>query len=77
MVLERERSSSALRRRKLFLFRFYTTPVEFYTEEFLWGFLPCGFPKENLCVLVFLCFCACSFNDILVANCFKISSKQL
>ena len=29
---------------------FYTVLVEFYIEEFLWGFLPCGFPKENLCV---------------------------
>ena len=57
---------------------FYTALVEFYTEEFLQGFLPCGFPKENICVLLFLCFFACfSFSDILVANCFNISSKQL
>ena len=57
---------------------FYTALVEFYTEEVLRGFFPCGFPKENICVLVFLCFCAyCSFNDILVANCFKISSNHI
>ena len=57
--------------------KFYTVLVEFYTEEFLRGFLPCGFPKENLCVLMLLCFCACcSFSDLLVTICFKISSKQ-
>ena len=56
---------------------FYTALVEFYTEEFLWGFLPCGFPEENLCVLLLLCFCACySSSDILVYNCLKISYKQ-
>ena len=56
---------------------FYTALVEFYTEEVLRGFLPRGFPKENICVLVFLCFCACcSFSDLLVTNCFKISSKE-
>ena len=56
---------------------FYITLVEFYTEEVLWGFLPCGFLEENICVLVFLCFCACfCFGDILLTNCFKISSKQ-
>ena len=33
------------------LLGFYTVLVEFYTEEVLWGFLPCGFPEENLCVL--------------------------
>ena len=30
---------------------FYIVLVEFYTEEVLRSFLPCGFPKENLCVL--------------------------
>ena len=35
---------------------FYTALVEFYTKEVLWGFLPCGFPEENLSVLMFLCF---------------------
>ena len=30
---------------------FYTSLVEFYTEEVLWGLPPCGFPKENICVL--------------------------
>ena len=54
---------------------FYTVLVEFYNDEVLRGFLPCGFPKENIRVLMF---CACFyFSDILVANCFKISSKQL
>ena len=33
---------------------FYTALVEFYIEEVLRGFLPCGFPEENLCVLMFL-----------------------
>ena len=33
------------------LSRFYIALVEFYTEEVLRGFLPCGFPEENLCVL--------------------------
>ena len=59
------------------MFGFYTALVEFYTEEVLRGFLLCGFPEENLCVPAFLCFCAyCSFSDLLVDNCFKISSKQ-
>ena len=30
---------------------FYIVLVEFYTEDVLWGFLPYGFPKENICVL--------------------------
>ena len=30
---------------------FYNVQVEFYTEKVLCGFLPCGFPKENICVL--------------------------
>ena len=54
MFLARERSDSAPERRKLFS-EFYTALVEFYIEEVLRGFLPCGFPEENLCVLVFLC----------------------
>ena len=42
--------------------KFYTVLVEFYIEEVLRGFLPCGFPEENLCVL--LCFCIfLSFSD--------------
>ena len=52
LVLAREVSSGAPRRRKQFLSIFYTTLVEFYTEEVLEGFLPSDFPKENLCVLV-------------------------
>ena len=60
------------------MYGFYTTLVEFYTEEFLRGFLPFGFLEENLCVLVFFCFCACcSFSDLLVIICFKISSKEI
>ena len=50
--------------------------VEFYTEEFLWGFLHCGFPKENLCVL-----CVIVLVVLLVILRVKkkinISSKQL
>ena len=77
MFLARQRSGSAPERRKL-LSESYTALVEFYAKEVLRGFLPCGFPEENICVLVFLCFCACySFSDLLVANCFKISSKKL
>ena len=30
---------------------FYTALLEFYTEEVFQGFLSCGFPEENLCVL--------------------------
>ena len=49
-------------RKEKYLSRFYTTLVEFYTEEVLRGFLPCGFSKEKLCVL--LCCCTCiSFSD--------------
>ena len=47
------------------LLGFYTILVEFYTEEVLWGFLPYGFPEENICVL--LCCCTClSFSDPLL-----------
>ena len=64
-------------RREQLFFGFYTALVEFYTKEVLQGFLPHGFPEENICVLVFLCFCAFfSFSDLLVTNCFKISSKK-
>ena len=34
--------------------KFYTVLVEFYTEDVLHGFLPCGFLEENICVI--LCF---------------------
>ena len=38
---------------KLFLLLgFYTILVEFYIEEVLRGFLPYGFPEENICVYV-------------------------
>ena len=77
VVLAREKRISALAIREKLLSGFYTALVEFYTEEVLWGFLPCGFLEENICVLVLLCFCACcSFSDLLVTNCFKISSKK-
>ena len=39
--------------------------VEFYAEEFLRGFLPCGFPEENICVL-FCGFACLSFSDPLL-----------
>ena len=78
VVLERERRISALERREKQLSGFYIALVECYTEEVLRGFSPCGFLEENLCVLVLLCFCAfCSFRDLLVTICFKISSKQI
>ena len=41
-------------RREKQLFGFYIAIVEFYNEEVLRGFLPCGFPEENLCVLVLI-----------------------
>ena len=47
------------------LLAFYSVLVEFYIEEVLQGFLPCGFSKENICVL--LCCCTClSFSDPLL-----------
>ena len=45
----RERRKGALERGEVVL-GFYTVLVEFYIEEVLQGFLPCGFPEENLCV---------------------------
>ena len=57
---------------------FYTTLVEFYTEEVVWGFIPYGFLEENLYVPVFMCLCACCYlGDILVTICFKVSSKHI
>ena len=44
---------------------FYTALVDFYTKEVLWGFLPYGFPKENICVLFCCCICL-SFSDPLI-----------
>ena len=52
-------------RRDQLLSEFYTALVEFYTEEVLRGFLPCGFPEENLCVLLCCCICI-SFSDPLL-----------
>ena len=49
-VVLQERKISALERREKQLFGFYTALVEFYTEEVLRGFLPCGFLNENICV---------------------------
>ena len=51
LFLARERSVSALERRRKLLSEFYTALVEFYIEEVLRGFLPCGFPEETICVL--------------------------
>ena len=45
--------------------KFYTVLVEFYTEEVLHGFLPYGFPKENLCVLL-CCYICLYFSDPLI-----------
>ena len=74
----RERNISALERREKQLSGFYTASVEFYIEEVMQGFLSCSFPKENLCVLVFLCFSACcSLSDLILTICFKISSKKI
>ena len=63
---EREKAKeSTVEDEQLFLLLgFYTVLVKFYTEEVLWGFLPCGFPEENLCVL-FCCTCI-SFSDPLL-----------
>ena len=70
----RERNISAPERREKQLSGFYTALVEFYTEDILRGFLPCGFPEKNIYVLVF-CSC-CYFSDPNSENCFKISSKK-
>ena len=53
-VFKREKNKCAERREKQ-LSGFHTALVEFYTEEVLRGFLPFGFPKENIyvfCVVV-------------------------
>ena len=42
--------------------KFYTVLVEFYNEEVLRGFLPCGFPEENICVLL-SCYMCLYFSD--------------
>ena len=49
--------------------RFHTALVEIYTKEFLWGFIPCGFPEENVCAVVLLCFmCLLSLEEISTQN---------
>ena len=59
---EKEKEDIVEDKELFLLLVFYTFLVEFYTEEVLSGFLPCGFPEENICVL--FCCCAClSFND--------------
>ena len=45
-----EREKKALEIKEKQLFGFYTDLVEFYTEDVLWNFLPCGLPEENICV---------------------------
>ena len=60
-----EREEQVRQKEEKQLSGFYTALVEFYTVEVLWGFPPCGFPEENLCVL--LCCCTCiSFNNHLL-----------
>ena len=73
---ERERESTVEDEQLFLLLGFYTVLVEFYTEEVLRGFLPCGFPEEKYlssCVFVLIVLSVI----LLVKNCFKISSKQL
>ena len=60
--IEREKEYIVEDEQLFLLLGFYTVLVEFYTKEVLRGFLPCGFPEENLCVL--LCCCTClSLSD--------------
>ena len=47
------------------LLGFYTVLIEFYNEELLRGFLPCGFLEENHCVLLYCCTCL-YFSDPLL-----------
>ena len=47
----RERRTSEPKIREKQVSGFYTALVEFYTKEVLWGFLPCGFPEENIFLL--------------------------
>ena len=64
-MLKREKESTMEDEQLFLLLGFYTVLVELYIEEVLRGFLPCGFPEENLCVL--LCCCTClSFSDPLL-----------
>ena len=63
-------------RRENKLSRFYTNLVDFYTEEVLWGFLPCGFLEENLCVLC-VALLVVLLVILLLKIFFKILSKQL
>ena len=52
---EREKESVVEDEQLFLLLGFYTVLVEFYTEEVLRGFLPCGFLEKNLvCSLVLL-----------------------
>ena len=46
-VCQREKEKCAKEREEVIL-GFHTILVEFYFEEFLWGFLPCVFLEENL-----------------------------
>ena len=48
---EREKESTMEDKQLFLLLGFYTVLVKYYTEEVLRGFLPCGFPEENICVL--------------------------
>ena len=65
MERERERKKEyTVEDEQLFLLLwFYIVPG--YTWEVLRGFLPCGFPEENRCVLL-CCYTCLSFRDPLL-----------
>ena len=47
---KREKNKCARKKREVVKARFYTTLVELYTEKVFWGFIPCDFLMENVCV---------------------------
>ena len=49
---EREKDSTVEDEKLFLLLGFYIVLFEYYTLEFLQGFLPCGFLEENICVLL-------------------------
>ena len=62
MFFARERNISAPERIEKQLYGFYTTLVEFYIVEFLRGFIPCGFPEENIYCILFFFLCLFFFQ---------------
>ena len=50
-VFKREKVKCARNKEEKLSWGLTTILVDFYTEEVLWNFLPCGFPEENICVL--------------------------